>query len=469
MARELTLVDAGLGNLASVERALIQVGSATQITDDPDKVATARIVVFPGQGAFGKTTDAIVDGAMGEALRMVIQRGDPFLGICLGMQLLFEGSDEGGGHRGLGVLGGRCKRFPDAMTATEGERTRNLKIPHMGWNEVQPSGEHYYFVHSYYVDAEKSRTSCGARITATSRSPRRSAATTFSGANFTRRRASRPGCASSEPSCSGAVSEGAPAVLLIPAIDLLDGRAVRLAEGDRSRATVYSDEPWTLAAQFVHAGAKRIHVVDLDGAFAGAPSQLALIGRLLDAARSAAAISHGDPRGCEIEVGGGIRDAAAVERLIEAGVDKVVVGTLAVREPELVAELCDRFPHAIVVAIDARAGMVAVDGWREISTIPATELARQAAGWGAAALLYTDVSRDGLQVGAAVEATAALQAEVDRVRPTSRTSRIDVIASGGVGSLEHLDALATAGVRAVICGRALYERRFTLEEALARC
>jgi imidazole glycerol-phosphate synthase subunit HisH len=155
MARELTLVDAGLGNLASVERALIQVGSATQITDDPDKVATARTVVFPGQGAFGKTTDKIVSGAMGEALRMVIQRGDPFLGICLGMQLLFESSEEGGGRKGLGVLGGHCRRFPDDMTVTEGERVRKLKIPHMGWNEVQPSGEHYYFVHSYYVDAER--------------------------------------------------------------------------------------------------------------------------------------------------------------------------------------------------------------------------------------------------------------------------------------------------------------------------
>jgi imidazole glycerol-phosphate synthase subunit HisH len=156
MARELTLVDAGLGNLASVERALIQVGSATQITDDPDKVATSRIVVFPGQGAFGTHTDDIVSGAMGEALRMVIQRGDPFLGICLGMQLLFEGSEEGGGHQGLGVLAGKCRRFPDEMTAAEGDRVRKLKIPHMGWNEVQPSGEHYYFVHSYYVDAAKS-------------------------------------------------------------------------------------------------------------------------------------------------------------------------------------------------------------------------------------------------------------------------------------------------------------------------
>jgi phosphoribosylformimino-5-aminoimidazole carboxamide ribotide isomerase len=244
-------------------------------------------------------------------------------------------------------------------------------------------------------------------------------------------------------------------VLVIPAIDLLEGRAVRLAEGDRSRATVYSDEPWALAAEFVRAGARRIHVVDLDGAFAGTPKQVSLIQRLLEVVRELGEV--------ELEVGGGIRDAAAVERLIDAGVDKVVVGTLAVREPELVAELCRRFPDAIVVAIDARDGMVAVAGWTETSTMAAAELACRAAEWGAGALLYTDVHRDGLQVGPAVEATAALQAEVDRVRA------IDVIASGGVGSLEDLDALARAGVRAVICGRALYENSFTLAEALARC
>lgn len=238
-------------------------------------------------------------------------------------------------------------------------------------------------------------------------------------------------------------------MLVIPAIDLLEGQAVRLAEGDRSRATQYSDEPWTLAAEFVAAGAQRIHVVDLDGAFAGRPVQVALVKRLLDTVC----------REAELQVGGGIRDAQAVETLIDAGVDKVVVGTLAVREPELVASLCRRHPNRIVVAIDARDGMVSIDGWRETSTMPATDLARRAADWGAAALLYTDVRRDGLQVGPAVESTAALQAEVP----------IDVIASGGVGALEHLDALAEAGVRAVICGRALYERSFTLEEALARC
>ena len=153
MARDVTLVDAGLGNLGSVERALIQVGAAVHVTDDPDRVATARTLVFPGQGAFGDTTDEVVSGAMGAALRMVIERGDPFLGICLGMQLLFDGSDEAGGRAGLGYMSGRCKRFPDNMV--EEDSGHPLKIPQMGWNEVDPTGDHYYFVHSYYVMPEQ--------------------------------------------------------------------------------------------------------------------------------------------------------------------------------------------------------------------------------------------------------------------------------------------------------------------------
>ncbi len=237
MAREVTLVDAGIGNLASVERALIQVGAGVRVTNDPDKVATSRMVVFPGQSAFGAVTQAIVDGAMGAALRMVIERGDPFLGICMGMQLLFDGSDENGGQEGLHVLPGRCRRFEDgqlepaedgavevdtrpadiiASTAAPPQSmadpqspsgppsaipeiitppspsiqapsiqapsvgavsqdpgpiagppeppsvppaptlTRRVKVPHMGWNEVEPTGSHYYFVHSFYVEPERS-------------------------------------------------------------------------------------------------------------------------------------------------------------------------------------------------------------------------------------------------------------------------------------------------------------------------
>ena len=237
-------------------------------------------------------------------------------------------------------------------------------------------------------------------------------------------------------------------MLVIPAIDLLEGRAVRLAEGDRERATVYSDTPWEFAADFARRGASRIHLVDLDGAFDPANAQLELVGRVVEQARR---------HGAKIEVGGGIRSRQSVVRLLELGVHQVVVGTLAVREPALVADLCREYPERLIVAIDARDGMVAVEGWRETTDVSAADLARRAEGWGAGALLYTDVARDGMQVGAAVEATAALQSAVE----------IPVIASGGVGSLADLQALKSAGVRAVVLGRALYEHSVTLEEALA--
>lgn len=153
MPREVILVDSQLGNLDSVEHALIQVGASVHVTSDPDRVATARMVVFPGQGSFGPTTKEIVEGAMGAALRMVIERGDPFLGICLGMQLLFEHSEESGGHDGLKVLPGRVRRFPGDMPAVEGDAEGpRLKVPHVGWNDVIPTGEHFYFAHSYYVE-----------------------------------------------------------------------------------------------------------------------------------------------------------------------------------------------------------------------------------------------------------------------------------------------------------------------------
>ena len=156
MPRQVVLLDAGLGNLGSVERALSQVGAAVVRTSDPDTVAAARIVVFPGQGAFGEQTDAIVSGPLGSAIRAFIDKGGSFLGICLGMQLLFEGSDEAGGRPGLGLLQGRARRFPNDMVEPPPPGTdlpgRRLKIPHMGWNDVRPDGEHYYFVHSYYVD-----------------------------------------------------------------------------------------------------------------------------------------------------------------------------------------------------------------------------------------------------------------------------------------------------------------------------
>jgi phosphoribosylformimino-5-aminoimidazole carboxamide ribotide isomerase len=229
---------------------------------------------------------------------------------------------------------------------------------------------------------------------------------------------------------------------LFPAIDLLGGRAVRLEEGKRERATVFHDRPALLVGELARGGADRLHVVDLDGAF-GEPRQLDLI----------AAIVRASP--IPVEVGGGLRDRAAVDAILALGAAFAVLGTAAVRDPGLVEQLCRAYPGRIIVAVDARDGVVAIDGWTTSGGIAAVELARRAAGWGAAAVLYTDVARDGLGGGPNVAATAAL----------ARAAGIEVIASGGVGSLDHIAALARAGVPAVVVGRALYDGKFTVADA----
>ncbi len=236
-------------------------------------------------------------------------------------------------------------------------------------------------------------------------------------------------------------------MLVIPAIDLLDGHAVRLVRGERGSATVYSPHPWELARQMCEAGAQRLHVVDLDGAFDGAPANRAAIDRILSAAT------------VPVQIGGGLRDRRSVDAAIAAGAAFAVLGTAAVKTPELTREICGAHEGKIVIAVDAREGKVAMEGWVEISELSAVELGRGAAAWGAAALLYTDVLRDGAQVGPNVAATVALAAAVD----------IPVIASGGVSSLEDLRALSAAGIPMAIVGRALYEKRFSLAEAIAAC
>ena len=230
---------------------------------------------------------------------------------------------------------------------------------------------------------------------------------------------------------------------LYPAIDLLGGKAVRLEEGRRDRATIFHDDPPQLVAQLASGGADRLHVVDLDGAFAGSPQQTELIRQIVATCP------------LPVEVGGGIRDRAAIDAVIALGASFVVLGTAAVRSPALVEEACRAHPGRIIVAVDARDGIVAVDGWTASSNVTAIELGGRAAAWGAAALLYTDVSRDGLHVGPNVEVTAQL----------ARAVPCEVIASGGVGSLHDLARLRDAGIAAVVVGRAIYDRRFTVEEA----
>lgn len=232
---------------------------------------------------------------------------------------------------------------------------------------------------------------------------------------------------------------------LIPAIDVLGGKVVRLHQGRYDEVTVYADDAAAMARQFEQAGAKRLHVVDLDGARDGSGANTATIAEILKTTE------------LRVQIGGGIRDEAAARRWFELGAHRVVFGTAAIKAPQMVKALCGELPGRVVVALDARDGEVAVEGWLEASGRQATQMALEVDAWGAAAILYTNIERDGTREGPDVEGTAAMQ----------KTVSAAVIASGGIGAIEHIEALRDAGVREAVCGRALYSGAFTLAEAFA--
>jgi phosphoribosylformimino-5-aminoimidazole carboxamide ribotide isomerase len=236
-------------------------------------------------------------------------------------------------------------------------------------------------------------------------------------------------------------------VIVIPAVDLREGRCVRLREGRLEAETVFSDDPIAMAERWVGAGAERLHVVDLDGAFAGAPRQTALIAEIVEAVRPV-----------PVEAGGGLRDLAALETVLDAGVAWTVVGTRAAVDAAFLTEAGRRFGERIIVAADARGDRVAIRGWTETGELTVGELARRACDAGVGALLYTDVSRDGTGLGPNMEATAAL----------AMAGGLPVLASGGVGSVDDLVRLARVpGVLGTVVGRALYTGAITLPDALA--
>jgi phosphoribosylformimino-5-aminoimidazole carboxamide ribotide isomerase len=238
------------------------------------------------------------------------------------------------------------------------------------------------------------------------------------------------------------------AVIVYPAIDLKDGSCVRLVRGEMATATVFNEDPAAQARAFTAAGAAWIHVVDLDGAFAGKPRNAAAVESIVQTMRA------------NVQLGGGIRDQATIEAWLGKGVARVVLGTAAVKNPNLVREACRRWPGRVALGIDARGGKVAVEGWAETSSVPALDLARRFADAGAAAIVYTDIERDGALQGVNVDATAAL----------ARALKTPVIASGGIASLDDLAALRAHekdGVAGAIVGRALYDGRVDLKSALA--
>ncbi len=236
-------------------------------------------------------------------------------------------------------------------------------------------------------------------------------------------------------------------MLVIPVIDLKDGECVRLRQGLMNDTTVFSDDPVATAQRWAASGGRRLHLVDLNGAFEGEPVNAAAVEAI------AKALPH-----MPIQIGGGIREMATIQRYLDAGVSAVIIGTLAVKNPAFVRVACKEFPGKIIVGIDAKNGLVATDGWAQVSDVRATELAKQFEQHGVASIIYTDIARDGMMQGVNVEATVEM----------ARASSIPVIASGGVSHIDDIRALANhmrEGIEGAITGRAIYDGTLDLAEA----
>ncbi|MFZ3065667.1 MAG: 1-(5-phosphoribosyl)-5-[(5-phosphoribosylamino)methylideneamino]imidazole-4-carboxamide isomerase [Nitrospirota bacterium] len=234
-------------------------------------------------------------------------------------------------------------------------------------------------------------------------------------------------------------------MIVIPAIDLKEGKCVRLLQGRMEDATVYSDNPEDTAKRWVAEGAELLHIVDLDGAFTGGMKNISAI----EAIRKAIRIP--------IEVGGGIRDMDRIDQLLSLGVNRIILGTVAVEKPELVKEACKKYPDKILVGIDAKNGFVATKGWVEVTQIKAKELALKMQGYGAAGVIYTDISRDGMLTGPNIETT----------REMAESLNIPVIASGGISSIDDIKRLSgIKGLWGAITGKAIYSGALNLKEAI---
>lgn len=228
-------------------------------------------------------------------------------------------------------------------------------------------------------------------------------------------------------------------MLLIPAIDLKDGQCVRLKQGDMNQVTVFSDEPAAMAAHWLQQGARRLHLVDLNGAFAGSPRNKAAVKAILKEVDGEV----------PVQLGGGIRDLDTIEAWLDAGIEDVIIGTAAVKNPGFLRDACSAFGSQVVVGLDARDGKVATDGWSKVSRHDAIDLAQKFEDWGVQSIIYTDIGRDGMLSGINIEATVKLAQAV----------QIPVIASGGLSSMDDIEALCAVqdeGVEGVICGRAIY-------------
>lgn len=441
----IAIVDYGVGNLFSLCSSFAATGIEAAVTSDPAVIAAADGILLPGVGAFEDAARKLRESGLGEVVKREAAAGKPLLGICLGMQLLFERSYEYGEHEGLGLIPGSVRPIADVIPA-------DLKIPHIGWNPLNfvrrtpifkyvREGDCVYFVHSYYA------ADCGDAVTATAEYGAPLTASVQSGNVF--------GC-QFHPEKSGSVGLGIlrafgelcdarkKPMTIFPAIDLVGGKAVRLLRGDYAQMTVYSDDPAAVARDFAARGATAIHIVDLEGARDGGTPNLDTV------------LAIKKESGLFCEIGGGVRTMEVVDRYLGAGIDRVILGTAALEDEAFLRAAVEKYGDRIAVGADIRNGFLAVKGWTERSQVGILEFCEKMVEIGVKTLICTDISKDGAMRGT----NRALYAEL------SRRFDLDITASGGVSSLDDVRALRSLGLYGAIIGKAYYTGAIDLGEAL---
>ena len=445
------ILDYGMGNLRSVEKALERVGATVTITAEIELAAGADGLVLPGVGAFPKAMARVRDLGLDRLIRERLEAGTPVLGICLGYQLVFESSTELGGSDGLALIGGNVVEL-DAP---------GLKVPHIGWEPVHwrreseltegiASGTPFYFVHGLAP-----RPAEGSDVLATAEHGSEFACAvargSLYGVQFHPEKSSVAGLRLLSNFTRVCASTSVPRVRLYPAIDIRDGKAVRLVQGDYDRETVFDTDPVDAALRWAEQGARALHVVDLDGARAGAPVNLEQIARICEALD------------LPVQAGGGLRQAEDVNAVLDSGAAHAVLGTAAVSDPALAEALAAEHGERIVVSVDSRAGSVAVEGWERRTEIGAAALVADLAARGVRRFVHTPVEVDGTLGGPDLQELGALA-------EAAGSERAVLIYSGGVGTLDDLSRLAALDLpvlEGVIVGRALYEGSFSVAEGQA--
>src|SRR5450830_466690 len=441
VANTVAVVDYGMGNLRSVSQAVQaaadRAGVKVIITSRPEEVRAATRVVLPGQGAMPDCMRELRESGLLESV-LEAAATKPLFGVCVGMQMLLDHSAEGD-TPGLGLIPGEVVKF-DLAGRLQPDGSR-FKVPQMGWNQVAqtqphvlwadvPDNSYFYFVHSFYARPSDTRHSVGEADYGG-----RSTTTSFTGI----------------PDLSAAPFAAHSTMQLIPAIDLKDGHCVRLKQGDMDQATTFGEDPAAMALNWVNKGARRLHLVDLNGAFAGKPQNYSAIKSILKAV--------GDD--IPVQLGGGIRDLATIEKYIDGGLRYVIIGTAAVKNPGFLKDACTAFGGHIIVGLDAKDGKVATDGWSKLTGHEVVDLAKKFEDWGVESIIYTDIGRDGMLSGINIDATVKL----------AQALTIPVIASGGLSNMadiEQLCAVEDEGIEGVICGRAVYSGDLDFAAAQAR-